>query len=229
MRPEFDELAAGYDAALDDPWRTRFADNADFFIDQKCRAMLREIGRRNGSAAARYRMLDVGCGRGPAVRFLRDRWPTFGTDVSLEMVRNAPAGLPLVVQDPLALPFADGVFDVVFAMCIYHHLERAHHLAHLSEMARVAKPGGLVFVFEHNPFNPVTQLIVRRAPIDRGCTLIRPGAFRRTFEGAGLTEIATRYMLFLPQGLARRAPGVEDALRQVPLGGQYYIVGRKPG
>ena len=226
-RPEFDAFAGDYDAALDDPWRQRFADHADFFIDQKCRAMMNEVARRNG-ATRPARVLDVGCGRGPGVRFLREQsWPTFGTDISMEMLREAPPALPLVAQDATRLPFADNVFDVVFAICVYHHLGESERVAHLEEMTRVARPGGLLFVFEHNPYNPVTRVIFRRAPIDQGCELIKPRALRGIFRGAGLRDIGTRYVLFFPQSIARHAAGLEDALGSVPFGGQYFVVGRK--
>ena len=227
MAPEFDALAPDYDAALHDPWRTRFADNADFFIDQKCRAMVREVERRNGRAGVSCTALDVGCGRGPAVRFLRPAWKTFGADISTEMLREAPKSLPLVAQEPLRLPFADDVFDVVFAFCVYHHIPREQHLEHFRELVRVARPGGFVFVFEHNPFNPVTQVIFRRAPIDQGCRMLPPGELRGLFERTRLSEIGTGYVLFFPQGLAAKIAGLEDALRRVPLGGQYFVAGRK--
>jgi SAM-dependent methyltransferase len=225
--PEFDSLAAGYEDALDDPWRRRFSGDSDFFIEQKCRALVREVERRGGNDGVTCRTLDVGCGKGPAVRFLRDRWTTFGTDVSREMLREARATLPLVVQEPLRLPFASGVFDIVFAFCVYHHVARAQHVSHLRELVRVARPGGLVFVFEHNPYNPVTRLVFSRASIDQGCTMIRPRNLRRTFRDAGLGDIGTGYVLFFPQRIARHTGGIEDAMRHVPFGGQYYVVGRK--
>jgi SAM-dependent methyltransferase len=228
MRPEFDQLASDYDAALSDPWRSRFADNADFFVDQKCRAMLREVERRNGGAGAGCRALDVGCGRGPAVRFLRPDWKVFGTDVSTEMLREAPRALPLAAQEPFRLPFADDVFDVVFTICMYHHLPRERHAEHFRELVRVAKPGGLVFVFEHNPYNPVTQVIFNRARIDRGCVMLPPPELRRLFHAGRLSEIGTGYVLFFPQSIAASAAGLEDALRRIPLGGQYFVAGRKP-
>src|SRR5262249_682937 len=102
MKPTaFDAFADGYDASLDDPWRRRFADGSAFFIDQKCRAMVREM--ENGGS--RPMALDVGCGQGRAVAFLSDRWRTVGTDVSREMLCRAEGGLRLAVQEPFALPF----------------------------------------------------------------------------------------------------------------------------
>jgi SAM-dependent methyltransferase len=235
----FDALALDYESALADPWRERFADSSDFFIHQKCRAMLRDLDRhpvpnnirndvRNGAVVPRAPLaLDVGCGRGPAVAFLRDRWRVIGTDVSADMIKQAPARLPLAVQEPFALPFPGDTFDVVFAFCVYHHLARSDHARHLRELVRVARPGGRVFVFEHNPFNPVTRVVFHRAPIDRGCRMIAPADLRTTFRSEGLTSLRTGYVLFVPQAWSRRTGALEDVLRWLPVGGQYYIVGRK--
>ena len=61
------------------------------------------------------------------------------------------------------------------------------HVRHLRELARVVVPGGRVFVFEHNPYNPVTKRIFERAPIDRGCHMIKPraAAFAVSRRGPG--------------------------------------------
>jgi len=223
----FDELAPEYEAALDDPWRRRFAGDDAFFIRQKCRAMARRVARDPGGTAARPVALDVGCGKGPAVAFLGNRWKTFGTDVSCEMLKAAPRGLRLAVQEPFALPFPDETFDVAFAFCVYHHVAAHEHARHAREMLRVVRRGGRLFVFEHNPYNPVTRIVFGRAPVDRGCSLIAPSALRRTLDTAGAVDLEIAYVLFLPQIAAERLPAFEAALSWMPVGGQYYVTGRK--
>jgi len=222
----FDAHAVDYESSLDDPWRRRFADGSAFFIHQKCRAMLREVGD-DGAVPHRRLALDVGCGLGPAVAFLSDRWTTIGTDVSHQMLRAAGGGLKVAVQEPFALPFRDHTFDVVFAFCVYHHVDRADHVRHLRELARVARPGGRVFVFEHNPFNPVTQVVFRRASVDRGCRMVAPASLRRTFADAGLSSVRTGYVLFFPQAWAAALERIEAWLQWLPLGGQYFVSGTK--
>jgi len=224
----FDALAPQYEAALEDPWRRRFAGTDAFFIHQKCRAMARYMARAPHEAPPRPLALDVGCGKGAAVAFLGGAWRTVGTDISREMLKSAPPGLKLAVQEPAALPFADDTFDVVFAFCVYHHVPIDEHVRHARELLRVARRGGRLFVFEHNPYNPVTRVVFGRAPIDRGCAMIAPGAMRRTLDAAGARDLETEFVLFLPQLLAERAPALEAALGRLPLGGQYFVTGRKP-
>jgi SAM-dependent methyltransferase len=223
----FDRLAADYDHLLDDPLRQRFAGDAEFFIHQKCRVLMRRLGQQV-SGARRLRLLDVGCGQGTAIAFLRKDARVLGTDVSLPMLREAVRHGPVAVQEPFDLPFPDRTFDAVYAFCVYHHIDDRDHLRHLRELTRVVVPGGQVCIFEHNPFNPVTKRIFDRAPIDRGCHMIKPPRLRALFGEAGLTGIEHGYLLFLPEMLWRWVGFLEPALAWLPLGGQYFVAGRTP-
>ena len=220
----FDTYAGEYQQLLDDPIRVRFAGDGDFFIHQKCRALMRHLTARSGTR--RLRLLDAGCGQGTAIAFLRRDTRIVGTDVSLPMVREALQHGPVAVQEPFDLPFADGTFDAVFAFCVYHHIEDAQQVRHLRELARVVVPGGRVCIFEHNPFNPVTARIFNRAPVDRGCHMIGPARLRSLFRDAGLGDLDQGYLLFLPEALWKWFGFVERALAWLPLGGQYFISGR---
>jgi SAM-dependent methyltransferase len=222
----FDRYAGDYDRLLDDPLRHRFASDGDFFIHQKCRVLMRQL-RRDRPSARRLRLLDAGCGQGTAIAFLSKEARVIGTDVSLPMLRDAVRCGPVSVQEPFNLPFANESFDAAFAFCVYHHIDAAHHVRHLRELRRIVKAGGRVYVFEHNPFNPVTRRIFARAPIDRGCHLIAPAQLRARFREAGLDAVRSRYLLFLPERLWKRFGCIEPALAWLPLGGQYFVSGRK--
>jgi SAM-dependent methyltransferase len=226
QKESFDHFADDYDHLLDDPLRQRFAGDSEFFIHQKCRVLARHL-RKRATAGAQLRLLDAGCGKGTAAAFFTGLARVIGTDVSLPMLREAVRRGPVAVQEPFDLPFADGSFDAAFAFCVYHHIDDAQHLRHLRELGRVVTTGGQVFVFEHNPFNPVTKRIFDRAPIDRGCHMIRPVRLRGLFRQAGLGNVQQGYLLFLPEVLWRRFGFLEPALSWLPLGGQYFVSGQK--
>ena len=224
----FDQYARDYDDLLDDPLRHKFAGDGDFFIHQKCRVLMRHLGSRLPGGYS-LRILDAGCGQGTAIAFLNSQATVIGTDVSLPMVRQAVHRGPVAVQEPFDLPFSDGTFDAAYAFCVYHHIDDREHVRHLRELARVVAPGGRVCIFEHNPYNPVTKRIFARAPVDRGCHMIKPARLRALFREAGLQAVEQGYMLFLPEPLWKWFGFLEPALAWLPLGGQYFVSGEKAG
>lgn len=222
----FDEFASQYHRLLGDPLRSRFAGDDDYFIHQKCRALLREL--RAGLGAGPWRVLDVGCGQGTALSFLSSHCRIVGADVSMAMLQQCPPQTSVVAQEAFALPFVSRSFDAAFAFCVYHHIQAADHVRHLRELSRVVRPGGLVLVFEHNPLNPITRRVFMRAPIDRGCEMIPRRRLVEVFRQAGLEEIRHRYVLFVPQFLFSVLGFSEPHLARIPFGGQYYVAGRAP-
>jgi SAM-dependent methyltransferase len=221
----FDRLAENYDDLLRDPWRDRFAADSDFFIRQKCKVVARRLARNSNRA---LRVLDAGCGQGTAFQFFGSGVHVFGTDISKPMLAEAVRRGPVALQEPYDLPFADDTFDAIYAFCIYHHIPDDDHVRHLRELTRVVKPGGEVMIFEHNPYNPVTAAIFSRAPIDRGCHMIKPKRLRAIFRESALTRLEQGFLLFVPEALYPYAGAAESALSWLPLGGQYFVSGRKP-
>jgi ubiquinone/menaquinone biosynthesis C-methylase UbiE len=127
------------------------------------------------------------------------------------------------VYDGRRLPYGDGELDVVFAVCVLHHVDPPDRPALVAEMARVTRPGGLTLVFEHNPLNPLTRRVVRDCAFDEGVQLLGRREPERLYRGAGLTVLATEYLLFVPW----RADVIERRLTRLPFGAQYVVVGRK--
>ena len=224
----FDGFADHYATRLDDPLRRKFASDGDFFIRQKCHALVLEIRQRlTQSRGSRLRLLDAGCGVGAAMRVLHPLFSIVGTDVSFPMLQHVMPGGCVAATEPFDLPFADHRFDVAFAFCVYHHIAPAERARHLRELGRVVRPGGLISIFEHNPRNPVTRRIFERAEIDRGCEMIRAEELSRMFTDAGFTNVHCTYMLFVPELLAPWLGFIEPYLGWLPLGGQYFVSGTK--
>jgi SAM-dependent methyltransferase len=143
------------------------------------------------------------------------------------LVQELPEIEIRVQNDPLKIPYPDCEFDFVTAVCVYHHVPPGDRAALTSEIWRVLKPGGFFCMIEHNPFNPATQLIVKRTSIDSDAILLRSSEARRTTKRAGLVPREQRYFLYFPQSLYRYFKRWERALRSVPLGGQYALFAEK--
>jgi len=141
------------------------------------------------------RCLDVGCGNGAAAVHLADRFglDVTGVDIDPDQIRLAEArrgdrnDVRFRIADATALPFAYGTFDVAVSNKTLHHV--ADWPRALREIARVARPGGLV-VF--------ADLMVPRW-IATALGLVRQGAvpataasLRAVAAGAGLLPVAER-------------------------------------
>jgi hypothetical protein len=94
-------------------------------------------------------------------------------------------------------------------------------------MARVLKSGGRCYVFEHNPYNPVTRWVVARTPIDRHAILLSSREVCASLAVAGIRHIQVENLMFFPPKW-RWAQPLEQALYWLPFGGQYMVFGEKP-
>ena len=113
------------------------------------------LARSMGASAARpMRLLDAGCGTGHLLRMIGAALPTeaklYGIDLSPHYIARAREVLPrdldvsLVCDNAEKLPFVDGSFDAVTSIYLLHEVPPQVRARILSELARVARPGGLV-------------------------------------------------------------------------------------
>jgi SAM-dependent methyltransferase len=173
-------------------------------------------------------MLDVGCGVGSLHPLLRGiAGPLSGIDVSPDCIVQARADNrdgDYRAFDGKSFPFDDASFDLVTAICVLHHIDPVARANFVAEMRRVARPGGLVCIIEHNPLNPMTRLAVMRCEFDRDAALLGVGKVRRLLAAGGLRGIGARHFLLLPWE-TRRARRIEAMLSGMPLGAQYGAFG----
>jgi 2-polyprenyl-3-methyl-5-hydroxy-6-metoxy-1,4-benzoquinol methylase len=236
LSAEFDKHAAAYDGGLDNPIKRMIGSSPDDYIAVKARWLMR---RESGVAAGGLGLLDYGCGAGDLMRVLATlgaRASMTGCDVSTGMLAEAarrwPAGQgaapTLVAQDGARTPFADGQFDVVTVSAVLHHVPVADRTAVYAELSRVLKPGGRLYVFEHNPRNPLVRYVIARTPIDANAVLLDPKEVQDGLLDSGRYAIETDYLMFMPPGI-NFLRGVDRALAWLPLGAQYAVAARKPG
>jgi SAM-dependent methyltransferase len=205
-------------------------ENGHFFADLKASLLAREIG-----PSASVSILDFGCGIGNSTRALERHFAkasVLGCDPSTESIRHARelasrGGRATYVHltDP-DLPWPTATFDVVFTSNVLHHIDRPTHAVVSAEFRRVVKPGGSVFVFEHNPYNPLTRRVVAACPFDRDAVLLPPRYLKGVLQHAGLRPEAPQFYFFFPNALARLRL-LERYLRRVPFGAQYFVRARR--
>lgn len=226
--PEFDQFAPAYTELLEDPLRNRFARDPLHFHRRKW-LLIEAILKRLGVAPETQRWLDVGCGQGQLLQLAGIRFKqAVGCDPSAVMLSSNPSFTVQQQPSPVELPFADGSFDFVTAVCVYHHVHGEDRTLLTDEIRRVLAPGGLCCIIEHNPWNPVTQAIVRRCAVDIDAELLTAPETRQLIQRSGLKPLAVEYFLYLPESLFHFMSQTEDLLRKIPLGGQYAAIARAP-
>jgi SAM-dependent methyltransferase len=226
---EFDLLAHNYDLMLADPLRSRFARSGEFFHRRKLE-ILRSQLRATGKSPADLSWLDLGCGRGDLLRLGMTQFASaFGCDVSAASLKYCH-GITVREQKRADLiPFDPHSFDLITAACVYHHVVAPERLRLAQSVRNSLRPGGLFAVFEHNPWNPMTQAIVRRSPIDVNATLLYPSESVALLKEAGFIRISLYYFLLVPEAAEAKLAWMERWLRRVPFGGQYVVFGEVAG
>lgn len=95
------------------------------------------------------RILEVGCGGGKTAKALMERgYSVVGVDFSEEAVSECASrlGIEAVCAGVCDLPFGDGEFDGVSLVHVTEHLGPGERSLAASEILRVLKPGGAVFL-----------------------------------------------------------------------------------
>jgi SAM-dependent methyltransferase len=133
---------------------------------------------------------------------------------------------PLVIQDGARTPFAAGRFDVVTVSAVLHHVPPAERPAVYRELARVLRPGGRLYVFEHNPRNPLVRHVISRTPIDENAILLDEQEVRRGLLESAPCQLSTDYLMFTPPAIPALR-WIDRLLAWLPLGAQYVVAARK--
>ena len=199
------------------------------FTEVKARLLLGAASRLLGSPAD-LSVLDVGCGPGLTDAFLTGRFGSVaGVDVSQRMVERAREANPSAsyeCYDGRRLPFEAGSFDLAFAICVLHHVERLERSAFAAEVARVTRPGGIVAILEHNPVNPLTRVVVSRCEFDEGVEFVGDAGHEavagRRRHGCGRVQLLPLLSLACSGPEARRG-----GARVAPPGAQYAVAARR--
>lgn len=231
-KAEFDKFADEYRAVH----ATNLAisgEAPEFFAEYKMKDLAAEYFAYRGPSKTSPAVLDFGAGIGTSVPFVKKYLPQAQLtclDVStrsLEIGQNRFGDLARFVSfDGKKLPFPDESVDVIFSACVFHHIDHAAHSDLITEFYRVLVPDGMLLIFEHNPYNPLTVKTVNECPFDENAHLIPAGAMRARIEKAGFGPVRTRFRIFFPRMLSALRP-LEKWMTWLPFGAQYYSLAIK--
>lgn len=208
-------------------------ESPDYFAEYKIKDIFQAITCTSTLGMQEPKILDFGGGIGTSVPYFRKYFPNSDltcldvSQKSLELAKERFTGMATFTHfDGVTIPFADNSFDIVLAACVFHHIDHGNHLSLLYEIKRVLKTGGMVFIFEHNPLNPLTVHAVNTCPFDENACLISGKKMQQNFRRSELSCVKIRYRLFFPKLLASLR-WLEKYLTWLPLGAQYYVLGMK--
>lgn len=227
--PEFDRFAASYSQVHKENIAIT-GEAPEYFAAYKMRDFASITRALHAPHDGTY--LDFGSGIGASVAPFQACLPQarlICADVSAESLTESMGAhgtsAEYVLLSDTRLPLCDSSVDGAFACCVFHHIPPAEHVVTLVELRRVLKPGAPLMIYEHNPYNPLTVRAVNTCPLDENAVLINAREMRRRCELAGYTSVETDYRVYFPAALKALRP-LEDRLRWLPLGAQYYVCAR---
>ncbi len=192
----FDDIADAYDVQIPESRRHALLDRKTALMASVIEA--RGVGRRG---------LDVGCGQGAYVGRMRELgFSVDGIDMSAGQVRLAARNLGgegiVRVGSVLDIPAPDASFDFAYIINVLHHLNSVdEQRAAFTELFRVLKPGGLLFIHEINTRNLLFRFYMGYVFPSLNC--IDEGVERwllahelHTYTDAAVVDV--RYFTFLP-------------------------------
>lgn len=224
--PEFDRYADRY-TDLHSASIKASGEEPSYFSRYKAQYMATRLGSEKANRSVD--VLDFGCGIGNSIPHLREAFPharLYGVDPSGESVELAErthsdkARFQTNADD--LLPYDAQSFDLVQVACVFHHIPPEQRQHWMREIHRVLKPGGDMFLFEHNVLNPLTIKAVHDCPFDEDAILLPRSESLDLVRTAGFTCARARYIVFFPAVLAALRP-LEPWFGFIPFGAQYAV------
>ena len=222
MQIDFDDYVHTYEKTLIDQLGF-FVKKRDYYSEYKVELATRFV-------VDPLKVLDFGCGIGLSLPFIKKYFPKsaiFASDTSrqsLDYVANTYPEVSVIHDDEIGIQ----KYDFIFIAGVFHHIELEDRDLVFQRLQRCLENNGRMIIFEHNPYNPLTQKLVSNCEFDADANLVSKGKMYKYIESTpGLRVLSSGYTLFFPESL-KKLHGLENFIRWLPLGGQYFVlVGKK--
>lgn len=212
--------------------------SSDEFVRQKAEKIVQWI-RQEYVPGQEFHYLDYGCGNGRLFKYMmesellplieQERVRLFGFDTSMQSLAEAEkivgSGSVRLVSDLNDLPH-DLRFDLVVCCNVFHHIVPDERPTAARSLRRWMKPGARVVLWEHNPYNPLTRVLVKLCPFDEHASLLPLGMVIRLFSEHSYLCSAHEYVNIFPPRWHRfkSVSFIEGKLRGLPVGTQYWVM-----
>jgi SAM-dependent methyltransferase len=203
-------------------------ENRAYFATERVRLTAASCSTR----LAVQRIVDFGCGLGHSTPHLLAAFPdasVVGVDTSARTIDSArqrygsqrsefTADAGAVSSHSVQLVYSNGTF---------HHIEPQDRLQQMKTIWNYLESGGLFALWENNPWNPGTRMVMSRIPFDRDAKPLSFVESRRLLKQGGFDVVATSFHFYFPSAL-KALRRFEPFLEGLPLGAQYCVLAQRP-
>lgn len=219
---DFDKYADNYQKVLQEKLRF-FDSDEEYYAEYKIKIIKKYIKNTP------KKILEYGCGIGRNLKYLTQHFQQskiYAADISnksLDIAKsyNQSVKFYLLGEDTIV-----DKFDLIFVALVFHHIEPGSRLKVIEYISDILQEGGNIFIFEHNPYNPITRYVVNTCAFDADAVLLTKRKLMQLLIEAKLSINTWRYTLFFPS-LLKKLRFLEPILGYLPLGGQYFISANK--
>jgi SAM-dependent methyltransferase len=237
----FDSYAKSYENVHDQNLVPLGAESREF-LNAKLNWCARFATKHIKPAPART-FLDYGCGTGrfghEFYKYFDQCWGYVGVDSSAASIKEAQEQCALEScqrshsnKSPVFVRLdswnqSAAQYDFILSACVFHHIEPDRRQLVLRRLWDGLRKRGVIVIWEHNPWNPVTRRIVEDCPFDRDARLLSIAEMIRLWrETIDNGETGYQFVTFFP-GMLRGLQPMEHLLAWLPLGGQWVFWAKK--
>jgi SAM-dependent methyltransferase len=179
-----------------------------------------------------HRLIDFGCGLGHTTPYLTDAF----ADAAIVGIDTASSAIDAArrqygtSQVSFAIPHEhprDDDAALVYTNGTFHHIEPEDRDAAVRAIYEWLAPGGTLALWENNPWNPGTRLVMSRIPFDRDAKPLSPPTAVAMVRRGGFEVLSVSSHFYFPSWLKLLRP-LENWLVRLPLGSQYCVLARRP-
>ena len=216
----FDNYADNYKEHINKSFAS-FENNLSYYHIKKSEIVKKELGYQP------KKILDLGCGIGTMLELLQKQFPDstfYAQDESKKSMDYIKKNYPKV--NCLTNLNTTEKFDLIFLSNVIHHVKSSERDGLFKIIYNLLNPDGKLFIFEHNPYNPLTLKLVANCEFDADAELIKKKDLIKICKRNDLKIFKSGYIHFFPSKLGFLFK-IENYLKWLFLGAQYFCIFQK--
>lgn len=216
---EFDQFSEKCDEILSDSVPDSLSENP-YFAEYKINLVSRLLSNDKPK-----RILDFGRSPRRGLPYLQKYFPDAeicGLDVTTASLDIAKHKVPEASLISGWNKIKNNSFYLIVAANVFHHIQPEERVEALSKCYEVLECSGVMFVFEHNLYNPATRWVFERCPFDVDAEMLSLSEALSLSKREKFKTIDHGYTLFFSAPLTYFRK-FESALKSIPVSAQYYV------